>query len=174
MLVSTLLRTQPDAVLMLGESGTAASITIERVALNLRDYRIADNAGSTVVDRPVREGGPAAYFATLPVRALVEACRTAGIPAELSLSAGTYLCNEVMYAALDHAAREGLHIPIGFIHVPQLPEQAIEAPRGRPTMACETTTRAIHAVLEALRTTHTRGVSQPGEARGRGRSSRPA
>jgi pyroglutamyl-peptidase len=174
MLVSTLLRTQPDAVVMLGESGSAASITIERVALNLRDYRIADNEGSTIVDRPVREGGPAAYFATLPVRLLVDACRATGVPAELSLSAGTFLCNEVMYAALDGAAREGLHIPIGFIHVPQLPEQAVDAQKSRPTMACETTTRAIRAVLGALRTAHASAVSRPDAARGQGRSPRPA
>lgn len=141
---------RPDAVVALGESGQASAITLERLAVNLRDYRIADNAGEQVTDEPVVPGGPAAYFATLPTRAMQAAMHAEGIPAELSMSAGTFLCNEVMYAMLHHIASEGLAIKAGFIHVPQLPEQVVAAGRGRASMDRETIARGVAAGLAGL------------------------
>jgi pyroglutamyl-peptidase len=140
----------PDAVLCLGESGQASTIVVERVAVNLRDYRIADNHGHVRRDAPVVRGAPAAYFATLPVRAIVESIRAAGVPATISLSAGTFICNEVMFSLLHASA--GATARCGFIHVPQLPEQcAGEQERAtRPTMALETAAAGIEAALRAV------------------------
>jgi pyroglutamyl-peptidase len=143
-------REAPDAVVCLGESATASGITLERVAVNLRDYRIADNSGQQVVDQPVVAGGPTAYLTTLPVREMATAITALGIPAELSLSAGTFLCNEVMYTVLHYAATEQPSLRAGFIHVPQLPEQAALGGRGRASMDRLTTARGIAAALTAV------------------------
>ncbi|MDZ4830081.1 MAG: pyroglutamyl-peptidase I [Phycisphaerae bacterium] len=149
-LLAAMRRTLPDAVVLLGESGLASGIVLERVAINLRDYRIPDNAGVQVRDSPVVRGGPAAYFSTLPVRRLVAACRAAGVPAELSLSAGSFLCNEVMYAALHATVTRGPTVPTGFIHLPQLPEQASSGEKTRPTMALDVAVKGVTGILLAL------------------------
>lgn len=143
-------RDRPDAVVCLGESGQATGITFERVAVNLRDYRLPDNAGRQVVDQPVVAQGPAAYFATLPVRTMFEAVRERGIHAELSMSAGTFLCNEVMYAALHWAATEAPATLAGFVHVPRLPEQVAGRDGALPSMDAMTTARGVAAALTAL------------------------
>lgn len=138
----------PDAVVSLGESWRAERIAFERVAVNLRDSRIADNAGAELRDAAVVDGGAAAHFATLPLRAMLESCVAAGVEAELSLSAGSFLCNEIMYRALADASARGLARRSGFIHVPQLPEQA--QLRGGPSMPAESSARGIHAALVRL------------------------
>jgi pyroglutamyl-peptidase len=135
---------RPDAVVALGESARAETITFERIAVNLRDGRIADNAGVLVVDEPVIEGGPDAIFATLPVRELAQACVDAGVPSTLSLSAGSFLCNELMYRLL----ADGRIGRAGFIHVPQLPEQSYA--RGGPMMEARIAAAGVHAALESL------------------------
>ncbi len=138
-----------DAVVHLGESAKATAIMVERVAVNLRDSGVADNAGSMLHDAPVVDGGPAAHFSTLPVRGLVAASLAVDVPAALSLSAGTFLCNETMYRtlhAMHHAGRSTL---VGFVHVPQLPEQA--AVRGGPCMDAVVSARAVGAMLSRLR-----------------------
>jgi len=125
---------QPAIVICLGESARACHVTFERVAVNLRDDRIADNAGVQWQDQPVIESGPVAYFSSLPVRAMRDACEGEGVPAILSTSAGTFLCNEIMYALL-HGIEQGEFASVksaGFIHLPQLPQQAVE--RGGPSM----------------------------------------
>ena len=134
----------PDAVVSLGESAKADRINFERVAVNLRDARIADNSGVQLVDAAVIEGAPDACFATLPLREMVAACESAGVPAMLSPSAGTFLCNEIMFRVLMHGGPRAS----GFVHVPQLPEQA--AARGGPAMEALTSARGVHAALEAL------------------------
>ncbi|MDI9410036.1 MAG: pyroglutamyl-peptidase I [Bacteroidia bacterium] len=137
-----------DAVVHLGESAKATAIMVERVAVNLRDSGVADNTGSMLRDAPVIDGGPAAYFATLPVRELVSASLMIDVPAALSLSAGTFLCNETMYRTLHamHAVRRSTLA--GFVHVPQLPEQA--AVRGGPSMDAVVMARAVEAMLSRL------------------------
>lgn len=149
-LIARLRELRPDVLVALGESGQATAITLERVAVNLRDYRIPDNQGTVVSDQPVVVGGPDAYFATLPLRAMQAAIQGLGIPAELSMSAGTFLCNELMYAALNYAATEQPGLIAGFIHVPQLPEQVVEAGRGRASMDRLTIARGVAAALSAL------------------------
>lgn len=135
---------RPDAVVALGENAKADRIHFERVAINLRDARIADNAGVQLSDTPVLDGAPNAHFATLPLRAMLAACEHAGVPAQMSLSAGTFLCNELMFRLLDSASCG----TAGFVHIPQLPEQA--AARGGPSMDATTTARGVHAALEML------------------------
>lgn len=146
-LLQAIRRSRPQAIVMLGESGLASGLTLERVALNLRDYRIADNAGRTVRERPVVSGGPAAYFSTLPLLSMQTTAKSAGVPAVLSTSAGTFLCNEVMYAAL-HALRDS-GTPCGFIHVPRLPEQVL-GERGAPSMDATLAAIGVRAALGCL------------------------
>jgi pyroglutamyl-peptidase len=140
----------PDAILCLGEATRRMAIAIERVALNLLDYRIADNAGHQAIDEPIVPDGPAAYFVTLPVRAMLAAVRAAGIPAELSLSAGAFLCNQVTYELLHYLTTHQLDIPTGFVHLPALPEQVTNAYPPMPSMALETMAHGICAVIGAL------------------------
>lgn len=108
---------QPQAVVCLGEAGNRQRISLERLAVNLLDFRIPDNAGQQVVDQPIDPTGATAIFATLPVRLLHDALQTGGVPVELSLSAGAYLCNQVMYHTLRQL--EGTGILAGFVHLPR-------------------------------------------------------
>ena len=139
---------QPGAVICLGQSTGRADITPERVAINLSDARIPDNAGNQPRDLPIRPGGPAAYFSTLPVREMTEAMRAAGVPASLSNTAGTFVCNHLMYGLLDHLSRTGRNIPAGFIHLPATPAQAAERPS--PSMSPETAAKGLAAAINAL------------------------
>jgi len=115
-------RHRPDAVVCFGQ-GSGASMAVERVGVNLEDARIADNAGDQPDGRPVDADGAPAYFATLPVKELARALNAGGVPARLSLSAGAFVCNHVLYSALRHLDRRGRRTPCGFVHVPKLPEQ---------------------------------------------------
>ena len=139
---------KPDAVLCLGQANGRNALSIERVAINLLDFAIPDNAGKTIIDEPVVPGGPAAYFTTLPARTLLVAIRKAGVPAELSLSAGAYLCNQVFYRLLHHIAVNALPIRAGFIHLPSLPEQVIDRPG--PSMGLETMVAGVRAALRGI------------------------
>ncbi len=143
---------QPDVVLCLGEAKGRMRVSIERVAINLLDYRIPDNAGNQVVDEPIVPGGPAAYFVTLPVRAMLNGVADAGVPAELSLSAGAFLCNQVSYVLLHELATRQARCRAGFIHLPLLPEQAAREPVPVPSMSLEVVERGLRAVVETLAT----------------------
>ena len=114
---------RPDAVLCIGQAGTRSAVTPEYVGINLRHARIADNLGNQPQDEPVVPGGPTAYFATVPVRTMTAAIEAQGIPAAVSYTAGTYVCNDLLYTLLHHYA--GTPVRAGFIHVPFLPEQAL-------------------------------------------------
>ena len=115
---------QPDIVLGLGQAGGRALVSLERVAVNLNDARIPDNAGQQPVDTPVVAGAPAAYFSTLPLKRTLKALLDAGIPAYVSQSAGTFVCNHVMYGLLHVLEQNYPQTRGGFVHVPFLPEQA--------------------------------------------------
>ena len=139
---------RPDAVVCLGQASGRADITPERVAINVMDARIPDNEGNQPVDVPVRADGPAAYFSTLPVKQMVQAMKDAGVPASVSNTAGTFVCNNLMYDLLDHLARTGKNIPAGFIHIPATPAQACDRPT--PSMAPETAAKGLEAALHTL------------------------
>lgn len=150
-------RVAPALVICLGQAGNRAAITPERVAVNLDDARIPDNAGQQPLDRPVVKGAPAAYFSTLPVKAIVQALRAAGIPAALSSTAGSFVCNHVFYGLRHHLARRAPTVRGGFIHLPRLPEQAA---RGEPSMTFETMARGIRLAIETA-AAHRRDVKVP-------------
>jgi pyroglutamyl-peptidase len=141
---------QPDAILCLGEASRRCALSLERVAINLLDYRIADNTGHQARDEPIAPDGPAAYFVTLPVRAMLEAVRDVNVPAELSLSAGAFLCNQVTYAVLHDLATRNLRTPAGFVHLPALPEQAANREPLIPSMGLETMVRGVRAAIGAI------------------------
>ncbi len=133
---------QPDVILCIGQAGGRSGVTPEAVAINLREARIPDNTGNRPSDVPVVKDAPAAYFSTAPVRAMVQAINDEGIPAALSYSAGTFVCNDVLYSLLHHY--HGTQTKVGFIHVPFLPEQAKE---NAPAMALEQMAAALTAAV---------------------------
>lgn len=152
---------QPRLVLCIGQAGGRAEITPERVAINVDDGRIADNAGRQPIDRPVVPGGPAAYFSTLPIKAIVRDLRAAGIPASVSNTAGTFVCNHIFYGLMHRIATHSVRgLRGGFIHIPYLPEQAARFP-GAASMSLATMVEALRvAVATAL--TVERDVAETG------------
>jgi pyroglutamyl-peptidase len=149
-LESLIRRHQPEAVLAFGLAMSRARISLERVALNLQDFGIPDNLGITIRDQPIHPDGPAAYFSTLPLRPMLEGLSHAGIPAELSLSAGSYLCNLVFYTMMHALAPLPLKVPAGFIHLPALPEQAAQVDKSIPSMSFATLQQAAQVLLKKL------------------------
>jgi pyroglutamyl-peptidase len=136
----------PDFVLSVGLAGGRAELSLERVAINVDDARIADNGGRQPVDRPIVPGGPAAYFANLPIKAVVTVLRDAGLPAAVSNSTGTFVCNHVFYGLMHLAATRFPAVRAGFLHVPYLPSQAARLP-GTPSMALDQIVRGIEIIL---------------------------
>jgi pyroglutamyl-peptidase len=146
-LVKAMDRHRPSAVICTGQSG-AATVNLERVAINVADARIPYNCGSQPVDRTIVDGGPVAYWSRLPLRRLLGALRAAGVPSIISNSAGTFGCNHVFYELMHYLDTTESDNPAGFIHVPALPEQV--ADKGTPSMGLETTVMALSVVLEEL------------------------
>ena len=136
---------QPDVIVCIGQAGGRSGVTPEMVGINLRDARIPDNANRQPVNEPVVPGGPAAYFATVPVREMVAAMTAAGFPASRSLSAGAFVCNDTLYTLLHRC--DGTPVRVGFIHVPFLPQQAKE---GVPSMELADIVRALTAAIGCL------------------------
>jgi pyroglutamyl-peptidase len=136
----------PDIVLCVGQAGGRAALSLERVAINVDDARIPDNAGQQPIDRAIVAGGPAAYFATLPIKAAAAALRDAGLPAVVSNTAGTFVCNHVFYGLMHLAASRRLRLRGGFLHVPFLPSQAARQ-HDAPSMALDDIARGIEIVL---------------------------
>ena len=146
-------RTAPDLVVCVGQAGGRAGLTVERVAINVDDARIPDNAGAQPVDEPVVPGGPAAYFSTLPVKACVAAVRAAGVPAAVSHTAGTFVCNHVAYGLAHLIATRFPHVRGGFVHVPWAPEQVTD--RSEPSLPAVTVADGLRALLLAAAHTTT-------------------
>jgi pyroglutamyl-peptidase len=145
-LQQTLAHLSPDIVLALGQAEGRCDFSVERVAINVQDARIPDNAGAQPIDVPVIAGGPAAYFSTLPIKTLVAGLKAAGFPASVSQTAGTFVCNQVFYA-LQHTLA-GLGVHSGFMHLPLLPEQAAQW-KG-PTLPSWPASLQISGVTQAL------------------------
>ena len=140
-------------VLSIGQAGGRADLSVERIGINIDDYRIPDNEGNQPIDEPVIPGGPDAYFVTIPIKAIVEKIRAYNIPSSISNTAGTFICNHVCYGAAYLAAvrtAAGKPMKSGFIHIPFLPEQVIGKPAFTPSMSIETIVRGITAALEAI------------------------
>lgn len=141
-------RHQPALVVSLGLAAGRTHVGVERVAINVDDARIEDNAGAQPVDEPIAAGGPPAYFSTLPVKAMVAAMRRAGVPAEVSNTAGTFVCNHLMYGVLHFLAASGKRARAGFIHVPASEAMVLEK-RGAASMSVATMVRGVEAGIEA-------------------------
>lgn len=139
----------PDVVVCVGQAGGRFSINPERVAINVDDGRIADNDGYQPIDKPIQPDGPAAYFSSLPVKAMVTAMRNAGYPAAVSNTAGTFVCNHVMYQVLYMIDRQFPGKRGGFIHVPYIPQQVVGKP-GQPAMSVDDMVTALTAGLGAI------------------------
>jgi pyroglutamyl-peptidase len=147
-------RTHPSLVICLGQAGGRAHLSVERVAINVKDARLEDNAGMKPVDEPVVPDGPPAYFSTLPIKAIVQAMHAAGVPAEVSNSAGTYVCNHLMYGVLHHLyAKSPSRARAGFIHVPYSEEQVIDKP-SISAMSVATMVKGVAAAIVAANRHH--------------------
>ncbi|MEV6115234.1 pyroglutamyl-peptidase I [Streptomyces sp. NPDC052109] len=138
---------RPDLVVCLGQAGGRPGVTVERVGINVDDARIPDNAGNQPIDEPVVPGGPAAYFSTLPVKACVAALRAAGVPAAVSTTAGTFVCNHVAYGLGHLIATEFPQVHGGFVHVPWAPEQVTDGTA--PALEPATVAHGLRALLVA-------------------------
>jgi pyroglutamyl-peptidase len=142
-------RTRPVLAVALGLAAGREGLSIERVAINVDDARIPDNAGAQPVDEPIAADGPAAWFSTLPIKAIAAALREAGVPASVSQTAGTFVCNHVFYGLQQRLA--GTDVRSGFIHVPLLPEQAAPYP-GKPVLALEEQVSGVRLALQVALT----------------------
>lgn len=137
---------RPELVVCLGLAGGRSEVSVERVAINMNDARIPDNAGQQPVDTAVVAQAPAAFFATLPIKAIVHELRAQGFAAGVSNTAGTFVCNHVFYGLMHRLAAQGGAVRGGFVHLPYLPEQAAQH-AGAPSMALETQVRALRALI---------------------------
>ncbi len=140
---------KPDYVLNIGQAGGRFELTPERVAINFDDGRIKDNVGYQPVAVPIHADGQNAYFTQLPVKAMVSAIRAAGIPSVVSTTAGTYVCNHIMYQVQYLIDKEFPKLKAGFIHIPYLPEQVTDKP-GKPSMSLNSDVKGITAALKAI------------------------
>lgn len=140
---------QPDIVLSLGQAGGRSDITFERVGINVDDYGIEDNEHNMPVDEKIVENGPDAYFVNLPLRNMMQNVRDAGIPASISNTAGTFVCNHVIYAIRHYCEKEHPNIKSGFIHIPFLSEQVINKPT-MPSMPLDTMVKGITIAIETV------------------------
>jgi pyroglutamyl-peptidase len=138
----------PDIVIMVGEAGRRHRINPERVAINIDDFRIPDNAGNQPVDETIVEGGPAGYFSTLPIRAITDRINKANIPAAISNSAGAHLCNRLFYSVMHTISVEGLSAKAGLIHLPYLHDQAINKYPDVPSLSRESIVEAVRLSVE--------------------------
>lgn len=138
---------KPDAVLSVGQAGGRAGITMERIAINVDDARIPDNICQQPIDEAIQLDGEAAYFTTLPIKRIVKAIREAGISAEVSNSAGTFVCNHIMYQALFAATKADKPFKAGFMHIPFIPEQTTD----KPSLPLEESTKAVQIAIETIR-----------------------
>ena len=138
---------KPDAVLSVGQAGGRPGITMERIAINVDDARIPDNISQQPIDETIQTEGEAAYFTTLPIKRIVKAIREAGISAEVSNSAGTFVCNHIMYQSLFAATKADKPFKAGLMHIPFIPEQTTD----KPSLPLEESTRALQIAIETIR-----------------------
>lgn len=147
--IETALEThKPDIVICVGQAGGRFEVTPERVAINIDDARIADNEGNQPIDETIFRDGNAAYFSSLPIKAMVKEMNTNGIPASISNSAGTFVCNHIMYGLLYMIDKKYPNIRGGFIHVPFIPEQVVDK-RNMPSMSLDNITKGLECAIKA-------------------------
>ena len=145
-LLAAVKKERPDAVLCIGQAGGRPNITVERVAINCDDAKTDDNEGNRPTDCKIAADGPAAYFSTLPVKAMVRDMLDTGIPAAVSNSAGTFVCNHLMYSVLHYAAQNRPDMKAGFVHIPYLPQQTAD----KPSMALECILKGLECMVRTI------------------------
>ena len=139
----------PDVILSIGQAGGRFDISIERVAINLDDFRIPDNEGNQIIDEPIFPDGENSYFVKLPVKAMVQNVQKNNIPASVSYTAGTFVCNHVLYGVLYLIEKKYEGKKSGFIHIPFLPQQVVDK-RNMPSMELNTIVKGLTAAIEAI------------------------
>ncbi len=139
----------PDVVISVGQAGGRSDVTVERVAINVDDFRIKDNEGNQPIDEKIVEDGADAYFLTLPIKSIVENIKSANIPASVSNTAGTFICNHVAYKIAYLQATKYQNMRTGFIHIPFIPEQVVNKPNA-PSMSLGTIEKALEKAIEAI------------------------
>lgn len=142
-------REKPDVVINVGQAGGRQDITVERVGINVDDCRIKDNEGNQPIDEPVVKGGPDAYFVTLPIKAMVKNMTDNKVPASISNTAGTFICNHVTYGMAHLAKTKYPNMKTGFIHIPFLPEQVLDK-RNMPSMTLDLIVKGLTHAIEAV------------------------
>src|SRR5690625_2314326 len=145
----TIEKEHPDYVLNIGQAGGRFELTPERVAINVDDARIADNEGQQPIDQPIKEDGAPAYFSQLPIKPMVDYMKKENIPASVSNTAGTFVCNHIMYQTIYLTMTEFPEVKAGFMHIPFLPEQVVNRPN-TPAMALDDIVKGITASLKAI------------------------
>lgn len=144
-----IIKENPNFILCIGQAGGRSSITIERVAININDASIEDNAGNKPIDESIFNDGENAYFSNLPIKRMVNEIKKVGIPSNISNSAGTYVCNQLLYGVLYTLSKFKINARAGFIHVPYVPEQVINKP-DKPSMSLEYIVKGIEVAINAL------------------------
>lgn len=144
-----IIKEKPDVVLSIGQAGGSSDISVEKVGINLNDFRIKDNEGNQFIDEPIFKDGATAYFSTLPVKAMVKKIQEMQIPASVSYSAGTFVCNHVLYGCLYMAEHEFQGLRAGFIHIPFLPEQVVDK-KNVSSMSMDSLVKGITSAIEAI------------------------
>lgn len=139
---------KPDLIISVGQAGGRSCVTLEQVAINLAQARIPDNDGEQPMGEKLKEDGDDGYFTTLPIQAALEQVKKAGLPCHISYSAGTYVCNAVMYNVL-YLTKEYPDVRAGFVHVPYICEQVVDKPNGTPYMVLSDIVRSLTAIVEA-------------------------
>ncbi|WP_434630677.1 pyroglutamyl-peptidase I [Thermoanaerobacterium thermosaccharolyticum] len=140
---------KPDVVLCLGQAGGRYTVTVERVAINIDDARIPDNENNQPIDSLIDPDGEPAYFSTIPIKKIVNAMKMNKIPAEISNTAGTFVCNHLLYGVLNYIYKNKLNTKAGFIHIPFLPEQVVDKPN-TPSMDLNILVNAINVAIKTI------------------------
>lgn len=144
-----IIKENPDVILSIGQAGGRSDITVERVGINCDDFRIPDNDGNQVIDKPVYEDGENAYFSNLPIKAMVETIKSKGVPASVSNTAGTFVCNHVLYGVQYLIDKKYPNKKSGFIHIPFLPEQVLDK-KDMPSMSVDTIVKGLTTAIETI------------------------
>jgi pyroglutamyl-peptidase len=150
----------PVLIICVGQAGGRPDLTIERVAINVNDARIPDNNGQQPIDTPIIQGGPVGYWSTLPIKAIVKKLRDNGVPASVSQTAGTFVCNHIFYGLMHLLNNAGNKARGGFIHIPFLPEQAVRH-RGQPSMSLDTIVKGLELAIQTT-LTHSEDIVEAG------------
>lgn len=139
-----------EAILSIGQAGNRSCITLEKVAINLAEARIPDNKGNQPINTIIKKDGETAYFTTLPIKGMLQNIKKNNLPAHISYTAGTYVCNDVMYQMLYYMDKNLKNIRTGFIHVPYTSSQVVDKPNGTPFMPLETIAKSIEYAIEGI------------------------